>query len=284
QFLWMDEHVHDPEFGGYHEFLMRDGTPILTDSDFEVLQRLSMAKGLKDYNSSIHLMEAITQLYRVWPDDLVRERLEEMFYLIRDTFTHPDGYLQLYFYPDWTMVTDEEMHKRAGDVGHFTNHFTYGHDVETAYLLLETADVLGMGEDEKTHQIAKRLVDHSIESGWDDVNTGFYDAGKLIDGKIEIINDHKSWWGIIEGFNALLLMHYLYPDDPNNYYEKFDKNWTYIDTYLVDKEFGGWYSSGLDKNPGSEKGLKSHGWKTSYHNARGMVNCIRQLRGTYSHH
>ena len=56
-----------------------------------------------------------------------------------------------------------------------------------------------------------------IECHADFVNGGFFDMGRLIDGKIEITNDHKSWWGIIEGFNALLLMHNLYPDDPNNY-------------------------------------------------------------------
>ena len=283
-FLWMEEHIHDHEYGGYHEFMLRDGTPLLPDSDYKVTFRNGRTMGFKDFNSSIHLMEAITQLYRVWPDSLVRERLEEMFYLVRDTFTHPDGYLQLYFFPDWTFVTDEVMKERAGEGRGILNHFTYGHDVETAYLLLETADILGMGNDEKTHAIAKRLMDHSLESGWDEENGGFYDAGKLINGEIRIINDHKSWWGIIEGFNALLMMHYLYPDDPNDYFGKFKKMWDYINTYLIDKKYGGWYSSGLDTNPGSEKGLKSHAWKTTYHNSRGMVNCIRMLRGEYSHH
>jgi len=276
-FIWMEDHAHDHEHGGYFEFLNRDGSPILSIDSNETALGDSPGVGLKDYNSSIHLMEALTELYRVWPDSLVQVRLEEMFFLIRDTFVHPDGYLQLYFYPDWTLVPEEVMEKRSPEDHWYTQHITYGHDVETAFLLLETAHVLGWEDDEKTHIIAKRLVDHSLESGWDPDQGGFFDAGKEINGEIEIINRQKSWWGLVEGMNALLLMHTLYPDDPNGYLDKFLKSWEHIDTYLIDKEYGGWYNAALDTSPQSKEQGKSHIWKTTYHNARGMVNCMHLL-------
>ncbi|MFO7669987.1 MAG: AGE family epimerase/isomerase [Bacteroidales bacterium] len=260
-FLWM-ENAHDPQYGGYFENLQRNGS----------------GDGLKDFNSSIHLMEALTTLYRAWPDSLVRVRMEEMFYLIRDTFVHPDGYLQLYFHPDWTLVTDEELAERSGARSHLSQHITYGHDVETAFLLLETAHELGMGENAETHAIAKRLVDHSMESGWDHEAGGFFDAGKDTGNGIEIIHNGKAWWSQIEGLNALLLMHTLYPDDPNHYYDLFLEMWDYIETNLIDHEYGGWYNNGLDTSPETVGELKSHGWKTTYHNARGMVHCIEMLR------
>lgn len=252
-FLWMEKNAHDHNFGGYFEQLERDGSPT----------------GLKDFNSSIHLMEAFTELYSVWPDSLVRERLEEMFYLIRDTFVHADGFLQLYFYPDWKLVPDGDKHQ---------HHYTYGHDVETAYLLLETAHMLGWGEDERTHFIAKRLVDHSLESGWDQESGGFYDAGKEIKGEIRIINERKSWWSQIEGLNALILMYTLYPEDPWDYLALANRMWDYMDTSLIDKANGGWYNFALDVSPDSKTQRKSHAWKTTYHNVRGMVNCIRMLQ------
>ena len=279
EFRWMEEKPHDPVYGGYFEFIRRDGTPYGTGENGNHGNRRSPGRGLKDYNSSIHLMEALTELYRIWPDSLVRARLEEMFYLIRDTFVHPDGYLRLYFYPDWRLVTPQSMNDDSEEILRFTSHFTYGHDVETAYLLLETAHFLGLGEDEQTHKLAKRLVDHSLASGWDNETGGFWDEGLARDGKIEIINDHKSWWGQIEGLNALLMMHLLYPEDPNDYYGKFLKMWAYIDTYLIDKEHGGWYNNGLDTSPDTPKQMKSHIWKTSYHNTRGMIRCIQGLRG-----
>ena len=92
-FLWMEEHAHDKEYGGYFEMLRRDGSAVLPE-DAGDGPGSNMA-GLKDYNSSIHLMEAFTELYLVWPDELVRKRLEEMFLLIRDTFVDPEGYLKL---------------------------------------------------------------------------------------------------------------------------------------------------------------------------------------------
>jgi len=277
-FLWMEEHAHDKVHGGYFELLFRDGTPMMEDDSLQVGLGDSPAIGLKDYNSSIHIMEAFASLYKVWPDSLVRLRLEEMFLLIRDTFVHSDGYLQLYFFPDWTLIPEEEMEKRSPDNHWFTQHLTYGHDVETAFLLLETAHVLDFEEDERTPMIAKKLVDHSLESGWDPEKGGFFDAGKEIDGKITIINKGKSWWGLVEGMNALLLMHTLYPEDPLAYDQLFLKSWEHIDSYLIDKEYGGWYNAALDTSPESALGGKSHIWKTTYHNTRGMISCIHMLR------
>jgi len=170
------------------------------------------------------------------------------------------------------------MEERSPDNHWFTQHLTYGHDVETAFLLLETAHVLELEEDEPTHMIAKRLVDHSLESGWDQEYGGFFDAGKEVDGKIEIINRNKSWWGLVEGMNALLLMHRLHPHDSLAYDRLFLKSWEHIDSFLIDKEHGGWYNAALDTSPESIHGAKSHIWKTTYHNTRGMINCILMLR------
>lgn len=276
-FLWMEEHAHDKEFGGYFELLNQDGSPVIDAQEGEG-QDGFLRMGIKDYNSSIHVMEALTELYRIWPDRLVRTRLEEMFFLVRDTFVHPDGYLQLFFEPDWTLVSRGPAEADDETGQWFLEHFTYGHDVETAFLLLETAHTLGWGEDQKTLQIAKKLVDHSLDSGWDTQNGGFFDAGVREENEIRIINDHKAWWGLVEGMNALLLMHTLYPDDPQDYYALFLKSWEHIDTYLIDKEYGGWYNAATDTYPKTIDQPKSHIWKTTYHNTRGMVNCIQMLK------
>jgi len=276
-FLWMEEHVHDKEYGGYFETLQRDGSPV-READPEGGPNSFLSAGIKDYNSSIHVMEALTELYRIWPDSLVRLRLEEMFYLIRDTFVHPDGYLQLYFEADWTLVQRELAEEGDEEGQWFLSHFTYGHDVETAFLLLETAHVLGWGEDELTHRLAKQLVDHSLASGWDSIAGGFFDAGVAVEDGVRIVNNHKSWWGLVEGMNALLLMHTLYPEDPQDYYSKFLLSWEHIDTHLIDKTYGGWYNAAADTYPETVDQQKSHIWKTTYHNARGMVNCIQMLR------
>ncbi len=78
--------VVDTTNGGYFNLLLRDGTPMHL-SDQEYSMRDMPYAGLKDYNSSINLMEAYASLYKIWPDSLLRVRLTEIFMLIRDTFT-----------------------------------------------------------------------------------------------------------------------------------------------------------------------------------------------------
>ncbi|MEQ9567306.1 MAG: AGE family epimerase/isomerase, partial [Pseudomonadales bacterium] len=91
-FNWLEEHSHDKEHGGYFQPLQRDGTA--TRDGFP-----------KDYNSGIHILEALTELYAVWPDDLVRERLDETFHIVRDIMVSEQGYLKLYFSADWNHLS-----------------------------------------------------------------------------------------------------------------------------------------------------------------------------------
>ena len=93
-FRWMNTYAHDAEYGGYYEVLNRDGSPIARNPDKPSGSPLT---GLKEFNSSLHIMEAFTELYHVWHDPELKEHLLEMYVLFRDTFIHPDGYLQLYF-------------------------------------------------------------------------------------------------------------------------------------------------------------------------------------------
>jgi mannobiose 2-epimerase len=277
-FNWMEENSHDPVNGGYFEFIHRDGSPVLKTEEYHTDLNDSIVVGLKDYNSSIHLLEAITNLYNVWPDDLVRERLDEMFHIIRDTMITDPGYLLLYFEPDWKLVTGETLDNMAGRQSWYMNHVTFGHDIETSYLLYEAAEALH-NHDDKTTRIIKQLTDHALKKGWDEQNGGLYDAGKYITpDSLIIIDKRKAWWGEIEALNSMLLLHSLYPDDAMDYYGYFLKQWDYINTYLIDHTYGGWYSGGIDIEPNIKLGRKAHAWKTTYHNTRGMVNCINRLR------
>ena len=69
-----------------------------------------------------------------------------------------------------------------------------------------------------------------------------------------------------------------YPDDKMDYYAYFLKQWDYINTYLIDHTYGGWYTRGLDTEPGNRTFNKAYPWKTTYHTTRGMMNCINNLR------
>ena len=277
-FQWIEEKAHDPVNGGYYENLLRQGAPLLSEDTFKIPLNDRLIQGYKDFNSSIHILEALTTLYHVWPDELVRERLEEMFHVVRDIMVTKPGYLQLYFEPDWTHVTGTMQEGDNQRNTWFYDHVTFGHDIETAYLLYEAAEALEVYDDE-TASICQMLVDHTIRKGWDDEHGGFFERGLYVTpDSLTIIDDHKSWWSQVEALNSLLLMHELHPDAEIDYYTYFLRQWQYIDRYLIDHTYGGWYSGGLDTNPGIKTAPKAHNWKTAYHNGRGMVNCVNRLR------
>lgn len=275
-FHWLEAHSHDPVHKGYFQHMERDGTPVSRDHEVPTTSDL----GYKDQNSSIHLLEAFTELYTVWPDPLLRERLEEMLLLVRDTITQPNGSMVLFFEPDWTPVSFRNASRETILKHRYLDHVSFGHDVETAYLMLEASHVLGIKNDEQTMEVAKKMLDHALRNGWDEQLGGFYDQGYYFEGddEISIINDHKNWWSQAEGLNTLLLMADHYPDDELRYFEKFSKLWSYINEYLIDHEHGGWYEGGLDKQPDMKTALKGHIWKGNYHQFRSLIHCMQGLQ------
>ena len=70
-----------------------------------------------------------------------------------------------------------------------------------------------------------------------------------------------------------------YPDDKNQYYQKFLSLWNYVQTYLIDHQHGDWYEGGLDKEPEKATAQKGHIWKATYHNFRSLENCVKRLSG-----
>ncbi|WP_062543063.1 AGE family epimerase/isomerase [Rufibacter tibetensis] len=275
-FRWLEKHSHDPVHKGYFQHLKLDGTPIVR---FDTISSTSDL-GYKDQNTSIHLLEAFTELYQIWPDPLVRERLQEMLFLIRDKITTRQGYMVLFFQPDWTPVSFRDTDRETILRHRYLDHVSFGHDVETAYLLLEASHVLGLKNDTTTLRVAKRMVDHSLRNGWDAEKGGFYEEGYYFkgDANLTITKDAKNWWSQAEGLNTLLLMADLFPKDEMQYYQKFETLWRYISTYLIDQEHGGWYAGGLDKEPNQKTALKGHIWKGNYHQLRAMANCVARLK------
>jgi len=276
-FLWLEEHSHDPVLKGYFQHLKRDGTPIKRQENVPSTSDL----GYKDQNSSIHLLEAFTELYQVWPDPLVAQRLKEMLVLIRDTITTDRGNLVLFLQPDWTPVSFRDSSEEVILKHHNIDHVSFGHDVETAYLMIEASHVAGIANDTVTLRKAKKMVDHALENGWDSIAGGFYDEGYYFKDHpgITIIRDTKNWWAQAEALNTLLLMADLFPNDDKKYYQKFRLMWDYIDKNLIDHEHGEWYAGGIDKQPEMKTALKGHIWKACYHQYRSMENCVKRLRG-----
>lgn len=275
-FMWLENHSHDPVNKGYFQHLDRLGNPIKRSTAIPSTSDV----GYKDQNSSIHLLEAFTELYSVWKSPLLKTRLNELFLLIRDKIITEDGYMNLFFEADWTPVSFKTENRNYIAKHYYLDHVSFGHDVETAYLLLEASEALKRNDIQKTWQIGKKMVDHSLKTGWDKKNGGFYDGGYYYTDKkeITIVNEGKNWWAQAEGLNTLLLMANQYPNDQHHYINYFNKLWQYTKNYIQDSKYGGWYEWGQDTRPETKKDPKGHIWKATYHNFRALKNCLNQMK------
>jgi mannose/cellobiose epimerase-like protein (N-acyl-D-glucosamine 2-epimerase family) len=261
-FRWIDEHAHDSKNGGYYEWLKRDGTPVMAEPDAVVGQQNPVGGfwiGYKSMNTHIHLLESITQLYEAWPDNTVRQRLEEMLSVVRDKICVQPGAMNLFFTNDWRPIPD---------------HDSYGHDIETAALMLDAENALGHGHDPRTVRMAKMLVDHSLAHGWDKDLGGFYEEGTTF-GPAE--SKAKVWWVEMEGLNSLLLMHEAYGKQTDVYFKAFQRQLQFIQDYQVDTRHHGIYSSVLPDGKPVDSG-KGNIWKGGYHDGRAFLNVSDRLR------
>jgi mannobiose 2-epimerase len=279
-FNWLEQNAHDPIYLGYFNIVL-PGHPVppVDEASRELIKKVNWsAADEKDQNTSIHLLEALTNAYQVLPDSLVKQRLSEMLTLVRDTMVDRDGYLHLYFSRNWKAVInrDSSRHFILQHIG--KDHISFGHNIETAFLLTEASENLFGKTDPKTQVVARKLLDHTLRNGFDHDFYGLFDKGYLFPGKpVEIIDSTKTWWAQVEAWHALALFSNLYPNE-KVYPEAFQKMWQYMQKELIDHQYGGLYNSGLDKNPENKTFRKAHAWKGCYHDGRAFFHVVSYAR------
>jgi mannobiose 2-epimerase len=248
----------------YFEALAPNGTPIMNgpgNAGSDVSRdRIGTPYGQKSMNTHIHLLEAFTVLYRVWPDRILRDRLIELAFLIRDRLPRTPGYLPLYYTSDWKPL--------PGSV-------SYGHDVETVYLLAETAEVLGLPNDPTTLDLAKRVWNNTLAHGYDTEHGGFFLEGA----PGQPAHDRKKvWWVQAEALNSLLMMLEHASTTDQRYWHAWLASWRFTREHQIDQARGGWYDEVSADGTNVLKSQKSNDWKDPYHTVRALLNMSEALR------
>lgn len=259
-FRWIEEHAHDKVNGGYYEWLTREGEPMKAEPYASVVKLQSgFPIGYKSMNTHIHLLESLTELYGVWKDDTLKARVAELLEIVRDKVAVEPGVMNLFFTATWRPVPE---------------HDSYGHDIETTYLMLEASEALGKSNDEETERVGRMMADHAIAYGWDEAHGGVYESGGYI-GKPDDLR--KEWWVEMETLNTLLLLHEKYGKETDTYWKHFQMQWQYITKYQVDHQYHGFYNmvrpDGTPQTP--DKGVI---WKAAYHDGRALLNVSERLQ------
>jgi mannobiose 2-epimerase len=256
-FQWLEDRAHDNEQLGYFESIGADGKP---SGDNVVGARAHQ----KSMNTSIHIVEALASLYRVWPDPLVKTRVQEMLDIFHDRIYSPQGYLTQFFERDWQRTTSPD---------------SFGHDVEVGFLLVEAAAAIGKGDDARNWNAARSLVDHAMQYGWDHKRGGLYDTGTM-NAKGAVtggLRTDKIWWVQAEHLNALLLQHEHVGNETPKYWDAFLKQWDWITQSQIDHKNGGWWPL-VRANGTPISRLKTDLWTECYHQARAMLTVSHRLR------
>lgn len=213
----------------------------------------------KTMNTLLHVFEAYTELYRVAKLPEVKERLEWIMDTFADKVYNPKLHRQEVFF-DRNMNTILDLH-------------SYGHDIETAWLMDRGVEVLGEKKyEEKMTPITKDLTAEIYKVAFD----GHSLANECEKG---VVNVHRIWWvqaetviGFLNGWQK----------DPSRteYLEAAKSEWQFIKDHVMDKRQGSEWFWEVDPSGKPYEGRPIvEPWKCPYHNGRMCFEVIRRLEG-----
>ncbi len=258
-FELVDRHLHDAERGGYFE---------ACTSAWGTLDDLRLSEVEpnvpKTMNSLLHLLEAFTTLLHAWPDRRLHDRLTELVRLFVDRIYtgQPWPHCRLFFERDWRS-TDRTV--------------SFGHDIETSWLLGAAADALGDARlKAETDRMARALAAAVLQHGTDADGGIFYEA---TDGRLT--NPDKHWWPQAEAVVGFLEAQALTGE--SRFLEAALRCWQFIEERIIDRELGEW-RPGVDRDgkpkpayPEFHDGYQLGPWKCPYHNGRACLEILRRV-------
>ncbi len=236
---------------GYKEAFDRDFAEIENDklSENGVIAEKTM-------NTLLHVFEAYTELYRVSKDEAVKKRLEWILDVFADKVYNPKLHRQEVFF-------DREMNS-------IIDLHSYGHDIETAWLIDRGTEVLGEKRyQDKLRPIILDLTQQIYKVAFD----GHSLANECEKG---VVNTDRIWWVQAETVVGFLNGYKLEPEK-KEYLEAAESEWQFIKDHVIDKRSGSeWFREVTpDGKPMSGSPIVEP-WKCPYHNGRMCIEVIRR--------
>lgn len=209
----------------------------------------------KTTNTHLHVLEAYTNLYSVWKDERVKKQLEYVLDKFRHTiYDEKQHVFKIFFDEKWNVTIDVK---------------SFGHDIETCWLINRAADVLAEEDIIKdcrdyTSKVAEKIYELAYsENGMDN---------ECVEGKLDT---DRVWWVQAEAVIGFYNNFQITGD--KKYYEASCNMWEYIKKAIIDKRNGGewfWLVS-KDGKPYENKPVVEP-WKCPYHNGRMCIEIIRR--------
>lgn len=241
-FETIERYSLDTLSGGYIEAKSKDWNDIedLRLSDKDDNAPLTM-------NTHLHIIEAYTNLYRVWKSEELRSALIRLIEIFNNNiYNKQTNHLSLFFDMEWNKLD---------------GIYSYGHDIEASWLLLEAAQVVGDNELlEKVKAITYKVAIAAIE--------GIQEDGSLIYERHSngTYDTDRHWWVQAECVVGLMWLAEYHGD--NKAVDLALKCWEYIKSQIIDSKDGEWWWSRRDDGSINLDEDKAGMWKCPYHNSR----------------
>jgi mannobiose 2-epimerase len=252
-FSLIESASHDDNNGGYIEVCNRNWS-IADDSrlsDKDMDEKKSM-------NNHLHILEAYTNLYRIWPDGRLKGRLNELLELFTTHIIDSNtGHMNHFFDENWNPKSQ---------------NYTFGHDIEASWLLCEAAEIL------EDRNITSRIKNLSLHLARITLTEGIdKDSGLCYEGQDGKVTDpNREWWPQAEAVVGFLNAHQFCREE--SFLTAAGKSWDFITNYIVDKKHGDWFWR-IDSNghPDTNEPKVSQ-WKGPYHSVRMYLEATRRLK------
>jgi len=248
-FELLESHFADDKFGGYIEAHDRNWEPL---KDMRLSER--DANYPKSMNTHLHILESYTNLYRVWPNAKLRQRIQHLLQVFAGKIVdRQTGHFNLFFEMDWTCKSDI---------------VSFGHDIEGAWLLREAAIEIRQ-DNLKIEGVALRLVGATLREGTDS-------DGSIFSEKVgDKLDTNKHWWMQAEAMVGLMDAYQITDEKP--YLESMGKVWDFIKKHVIDFEKGEWFGHVDQYGNPLDSEDKAGFWKCPYHNSRAMMELIERI-------
>ena len=231
--------------------LKADGSVVAESIDGPALHRTM--------NDHIHLLEAYAELLRSWPDQELRERTEELLAFVRDRLFVEPGCLYIALRPDGRVVPAP---------------VSFGHDVETAFLMVEAEEALGREPSAATLRAARMLVDQALANGYDPARGQLFESGSAYGRPARPVDRVV---GPVRGVPRLPAHGRALRPRGRPLPAAFGKAWALARDAFADPEHPG-VCPRMDERGEVHCESKSHMWFVSYHTARALLFTADRLR------
>lgn len=246
-FELVEKHSRDTKKSGYLEAF---------DHDWGLLADMRLSpkdmNASKTMNTHLHLLEAYTSLLRVYNHESLRASLQHLTELFLEKFLNQDNYhYHLFFDDNWKLQSST---------------VSYGHDIETAWLVIEAAKALNnKALLEKAESVAINVIDTFLAEAID-AEGAVINEMNLTTGKVD---KDRHWWPQVEAMIGLAFAYRM--TWKQKYTHQSVTIWQFVKKYLLDHENGEWYFR-VDKHGKvyTEEDKVSM-WKAPYHTVRACI-------------